>query len=491
VRDLGQLFARTDLAAHLVTEILKEARLKSPRKRRLAGYYALLSATLECLRLDMNGGRREARESLEFTSDYLAGAVERGGVEPNVLVEIGRAFAFARIPPPEAVRRTLGALTDERVHGEARPTGSPDDMPDIFAGLGDDCFAIHDELLASSAAYPQKHRFAIAAGLAKSASAGARAAAVGFLLDEDAELAGMLAMFLTEKCADKPVDSRTVERLIRLRPWLTPARQPPIDAALKVLRKRALPPSPTAASVIETSLVTPVDGAGAQSLFVLVKQGRKLALSSVLVKLEYGIVDAWALPDLTRKRAQEMLDQIRMEAGALPVSLAYVEARIADALTCNLGKAPPPFGLIQALEAFGAGTMIPEAIDPAAMLAGLTQAHACPSATGAAIERTFTDPILDTWFEAGEGVDVLLSPIRGRKKRVAALLKEYLPACRAAWMTRLAWTARAMCEANPQDPRWSVLAQTAQQLAAGAAPAEIALMQMIAERSVDAYSSMR
>jgi hypothetical protein len=491
VRDLGQMFARTGLAAHLVTEILKEARLKSPRKKRLAGYYALLSATLECLRLDMNGGRREATESLEFTSDYLAGAVERGGVEPDVLVEIGRAFAFARIPPPEALRRTLGALTDQRVHGDARRAGSLDDMPDIFAGLGDDCFAIHDEMLASSAAYPQKHRFAIAAGLAMSASAGARAAAIGFLLDADAELAGMLAMFLAEKGPDKPVDSRTVERLIRLRPWLAPARQPPIDAALKVLRKHALPPSPTAASVIETPLVTPVDGAGAQSMFVLVRQGRKLALASILVKLEDGVVDAWTLPDLTRKRAREMLDQIRMEAGALPVSRAYIEARTADALTCNLRKTPPPFGLIQALETIGAGAMIPEAIDAAAMLAGLTQTHADAAAARDTIERTFADPILDTWFEAGEDVDVILSPIRGRKKRVAALLEEYLPVCRAAWMTRLAWTARAICEANPQDPRWTVLAQTAQQLAAGAAPAEIALMQMIAERSVDAYSSMR
>lgn len=491
VRDLGQMFARTGVAAHLVTDLLKEARLKSPRKKRLAGYYALLSATLECLRLDMNGGRRDAAKSLEFTTDYISGALERGGVEPDVLVEIGRAFAFARIPPPEALCRTLGAITDERVHGDERRAGPLDDIPDIFAGLGDDCFAIQDEMLASSAAYPQRHRFAIAAGLAMSSSAGARAAAIGFLLDADAELAGTLALFLAERGADKPVDSRTVERLIRLRPWLAPARQPPVDAALKVLRKHALPPLPASSGVIETQLVTPVDGAGAQSLFVLVRQGRKVALASILVKLEDGVVDAWAQPDLTRKRAREMLDHMRMEAGALSVSLAYVEARIADALTCNLMKNPPPFGLIQALETFGAGTIIPQSIDAAAMLAGLAQAHASPPAAPDATERTFADPILDAWFEAGEEVDALLSPIRGRKKRVAALLEEYFPARRAAWLTRLVWTARAICEPNPQDPRWTVLAQTAQQLAGGVAPAEIALMRMIAERSVDAYSSRR
>lgn len=490
VRDLGQMFARTGVAAHLVTDLLKEARLKSPRKKRLAGYYALLSATLECLRLDMNGGRRDAAKSLEFTTDYISGALERGGVEPDVLVEIGRAFAFARIPPPEALCRTLGAITDERVHGDERRAGPLDDIPDIFAGLGDDCFAIQDEMLASSAAYPQRHRFAIAAGLAMSSSAGARAAAIGFLLDADAELAGTLALFLAERCGQTrgQPNSRTPHPIASVACTGASASRRRCAQGPAEARAAALPAS---SGVIETQLVTPVDGAGAQSLFVLVRQGRKVALASILVKLEDGVVDAWAQPDLTRKRAREMLDHMRMEAGALSVSLAYVEARIADALTCNLMKNPPPFGLIQALETFGAGTIIPQSIDAAAMLAGLAQAHASPPAAPDATERTFADPILDAWFEAGEEVDALLSPIRGRKKRVAALLEEYFPARRAAWLTRLVWTARAICEPNPQDPRWTVLAQTAQQLAGGVAPAEIALMRMIAERSVDAYSSRR
>ncbi len=373
VHDLAQMLARSGGAAYLVTGLLKEARLKSPRKKRLAGYYALLTATLTCLRLDINSGRRDAAESLEFTTDYVAGAVERGGVEPDVLIEIGRAFAIARILPPDSLRRTLGALTDERVqHGGPRYR-SIEDIPDIFADLKADSFAIHDEMLASSAAYPQKHRFAIAAGLAMSASASARGAAIGFLLDADAELAHMLALFLVEKGAEKPVDSRTLERVIRLRPWLAPARQPPVDAALKVLRRGAPPPMPASSGTVETPLATSIDGAGAQSLFVLVKQGRKLALASILVKLQDGVVEAWVMPDLTRVRAREMLDRMRIEAGASAVSLAYVEERIADALARNLERAPPPFGLIQALEVIGAGPIIPRANDAVAMLAGLFQ----------------------------------------------------------------------------------------------------------------------
>ena len=75
-----------------------------------------------------------------------------------------------------------------------------------------------------------------------------------------------------------------------------------------------------------------MDGAGAQSLFVVIKTGRKLTLIGFLIKLGQGVVDAWAMTDLTRRRADELLDHMRMEADAMTVSAAYIETRLADAL---------------------------------------------------------------------------------------------------------------------------------------------------------------
>lgn len=230
-------------------------------------------------------------------------------------------------------------------------------------------------MLASSAAYPTKHRFAIAAGLSMSASSGVRAAAIGFLLDPDDELAALLGFFLAEQGSKRPVSSQTIERMVRLRPWLAPRRQAPVDAALRALRPHALAPVATPARISEAQYATPVDGAGAQSLFVLVRQGRKLALASILVKLDEGVVDAWAQPDLTRKRASEMIGRVRMEAGALPVSPAYVEQRLADGLVINLRKDPPPFGLIHALETLGAGQVFPTVAEPSGMLSELCGAY--------------------------------------------------------------------------------------------------------------------
>ena len=488
VHQLGQMLARMGVASHLVTALFKEARLKRPRAKRLAAYYALLHAALESLRIDANGGDRDAAGSLNFLVDYLADVVDRGGVEPAVLIEIGEAFALAGLTPPEALRAALSTLTDQLAEDTAHASSSIADLPDIFAELGDDAFAIHEQVRLSSAAYEHRHRFAMAAGLAMSASPGARAAAIGFLLDSDPELAGMVGLFLAEQGSDKPVDSRTAERVARLRPWVSPARQPPIDAALKTLRRSAQPPEPAAPGRIECSLATPMDGAGAQSLFVLTKTGRKRTLIGFLMKLEGGVIDAWAMTDLTPRRADELLDHTRMEADAMPVSSAYIEARLADALADNLRANPPPFGLVQACELMGTGPLIPKAADFTAMLAEMeaaaTQADKSLAATGTVLDNF----LLDSWFEAGDGVDELLSPIRGRAKRVSAMLETYLPSRRAAWSSRLVWTARAMREASPAQPIWLRFAKAAGDLAGGKPLSEIPLMRLVAERSVEAHA---
>lgn len=487
VQELGQMLARMGFASHLVTALFKEARLKHPRAKRLAAYYALLHAALDGLRIDANGGDRGASESLDFLVDYLAGVVGRGGVEPVILVEIGRAFALAGVAPPEALRATLSALTDQRAEETAHASGSISDLPDIFAELGDDAFAIHEQVRLSSAAFQQRHRFAMAAGLAMSASPGARAAAIGFLLDADPELAGMVGLFLAEKGSEKSVDSRTAERVARLRPWVSPARQPPIDAALRTLRRSARPPASAAPGRIEFSLATPMDGAGAQSLFVVMKAGRKLTLIGFLIKLGQGVVDAWAMTDLTRRRADVLLDHMRMEADAMTVSAAYIETRLADALADNLCGNPPPFGLVQAFELMGTGPVIPKAADFTAMLAEMQDVSKRTDAPSMVGDTILDDVLLDSWFEAGGEVDTLLSPIRGRAKRVAAMLETYLPARRAAWISRLVWTARAVRDASPAHPIWPCLAEAAGDLAAGKPPAGIYLMRVVAEHSVEAH----
>ena len=70
------------------------------------------------------------------------------------------------------------------------------------------------------------------------------------------------------------------------------------------------------------------DGAGAQSLFALTKQGRRFALAS-LVKTEVGVADAWVREGMTKAEADALIAQIVAAAEAVEVSIALLERRLA------------------------------------------------------------------------------------------------------------------------------------------------------------------
>jgi hypothetical protein len=240
------------------------------------------------------------------------------------------------------------------------------------------------------------------------------------------------------------------------------------------------------------------DGAGAQSLFVAMRQGRRHAVASVLIKAEAGVADAWVQSGMAKADADGMIEEITEMAQAVEVSLDFLRRRLADALATHLETGrPPPFGLVQAVETIGLGPLPPARVAPSALAASLT-ATLPPERRGAesrraahAVSTTWPTRIdvVGSWFEAGEAVDARLRPLRGRRKRIEAVLGEILPARRGFWAERCAWTAATLHEAAADDDGlWASFALVAQDLAGETPLAEIPLARLIAETTVDAYS---
>ena len=191
-----------------------------------------------------------------------------------------------------------------------------------------------------------------------------------------------------------------------------------------------------------------------------------------------------------------MLAQLVLHADAMPVSRDYFDCRLAAALAENLAAAPPPFGLVQALEAIGAGPIGPQNITPVDLLEGVL-AGAAPDRVGPYALLTLSRACLtwgdrldmiDSWYEAGEAVDALLGSLRTKKQRMAALIESHLPARRDFWATRCAWTAAALKEAAATDSLWVEMALVGRMIAAETPLAEIPLMKQIAVRTLDAYA---
>lgn len=497
----GPMLAQTGATPDLVALLIAEATKKRPTARTVEACCFLLEGALTNLRIAGNGGNSAVRAQLAEACQAVEVALTANRLPSNVLMLIARAFVQAGLEPGPALKAaTLAGMDTKTVPGimPARPGGPADQLAPIAEALGHDPFAIHAEISATGAAFPAEHRAAMAAELASSTSPAVCDAALGFLLDADPAPGAAVLEALVTRARRRPAPSRLVERLVCLRPWLPPMRQAKLDAAIRTLRANAAPPEPAPRVEAVRRLASLCDGAGAQSLFALVKTGRRFALASVLIKTDVGIADAWLREDMAKREADGVIAQIIAGAEAVEVSAGFVTMRLADGLAMNVGRqTPPPFGLLQVSEALRLGILQPAALSPLALaerlLAGLPPDRTGPAATAAAHVDAADWPeqfeTVASWFEAGEAVEALLRPITTRRRRVEAVLTQHLPGRRVFWAERCAWMAATLKDSTADHGEaWLTFALVARDLARGNALADVPLFDIIAEMTVGAFA---
>jgi hypothetical protein len=270
-----------------------------------------------------------------------------------------------------------------------------------------------------------------------------------------------------------------------------------VDSAIRALRPRAAPPQPVERWEIRGVFASLCDGAGAQSLFALAKRGRRFALTSLLVKWEIGVADAWVRDGMTKAEADALITKIVSGAEAVEVSISLLEQRLADALVINVARdVPPPFGLLQVVERLGLGPLHPESISPLelveALIADLPSARtdtvAARAAHRASVAWEQEFETLASWFEAGEAVQKLLQPLRTRKRRIEAVSAQLLPTRRKFWAERCVWMAATLKEGAVEgDDTWCDFALVARDLVGQRPLAEIPLAARIAAATVEAF----
>ena len=498
----GPMLAQAGATPDLVAVLLAEATKKRPTARTVEACCFLLEGALTDLRIATNGGSSAARTQLAEACQAVEAALTANRLPSSVLMLIARTFVQAGLEPGPALKAATLAGMDAEISPSlmaARPGDRADQLAPIAEALGHDPFAIHAEIAATGAAFPAEHRAAMAAELAASTVPAVRDAALGFLLDADPAPGAAVLEALVAQARRHPVTSRLVERLVCLRPWLPPARQAKLDTAIRTLRANAAPPEPAPRVELVRRLASLCDGAGAQSVFALVKTGRRFALASVLIKADVGIADAWLRKDMSKREADGVVAEIIAGAEAVEVSAGFVTMRLADALAMNLGRqTPPPFGLLQVSEALGLGILQPASLSSLALaerlLAGLPRDRTGPEATAAAhVEAAGWPDQFETvasWFEAGETVETLLRPIATRGKRIQAILTQLLPGRRLFWAERCAWMAATLRgSATDDSDEWVDFALVARDLASGEPQSAIPLFDVIAETTADVFAA--
>lgn len=494
------LEAQPEAVLDLLGILIAEAGKKRPNDKLITAYVFMIGQALEYTRYAVEGGRADAAKLVDGVREQLVAMSKAGQVEPALLLMILRGFASAKLDPGPELRDVMdqameGLATSEPGPGALEAFDSH--LEELALAVDGDPFELLTQLQEMTNAFPEDYRAGMTTWLLSSHAEAAREAAIGWLLDSSSSVRNSAASAIEHAAAEGGVSGVMLRRLITLRNWRPDADRMSLDRAVQACRRKSVEISPWPQSQVREVLASGIDGAGAQSIFVLVREGRRNGIACILLKHGIGTRDAWARHGLTRAELDDFVAQAQ-EIDLFPCSLDYVRIAVAHSLAVNLHSGVmPPFPLLDAMETAGLQGIQPEELSTKAVLS-LLESEANPRllqpevirdvlARSRSLPEEFM--FLDSWFEADDEVDHLLGEKRlSRTKRIALVQNELLPRRSGKWAERLAWTALTLRHGEEDEP-WEALFVSAKELEAGRMPGEIPLMAHVAGVTVDAYEA--
>jgi hypothetical protein len=490
------MLAEQPEALLLIVELVgAEGRKKRPDEWMYHAYSFMLGQTLEQLRQRSEAGQRQAAGAVERVRTAIAGHMRSGKLLPAPAVALVSAFSRAgmdagddvRVALDEAMSRTASVLP-------GLPALDPADMlRDLAIACNGDPFMIHHEFSGMTAAMPVELQLTLLGGLVLSDQIGLREAAIGWLLAEPA-IAMPLAELIQAAARKGLVSTASVTQLMLIRNWVPEHQRQAVDAIVKAARSASSAPEKRPSIQVRELLISERDGAGAQSLFAWIKEGRKHALASIMIKQGHGVRDAWVARSLSRDEVEDMLGHIASEMPLHETTIEDAALMLRSALAEG-GSAGDtiPFGLVQAVILIGIPDVVPNPT-PVNDLIGLMLADADATLTDAsAVKRAVrssgrwlaTNPQLASWFENGDDVSAAIKGKRKIEERFTAIIEKVLEPKRGYWASVIAWSAFAQ-RGDGDDSDWIEMALVAREMASGRPLTEIPLARFIAVQTAEA-----
>jgi hypothetical protein len=477
---------------------------KASRKQRsgedMEAHAHLLAQALEELRYEVDRNKKDAIIQVQQLREYLLEAGQRPDIDPEGFLLVLQQFAVAKLEIGDELRDL--AQHHLEVMGDGIPGDEQfsmeefeKDFAEIAKTLKGDPFAIHGMINEFIQTMPVELRsMLVATVLVQKKIPALGEAALGWVLDDADSVRQGVAQVLEQVAGG--ISGATLRRMIALRNWLPETERPTLDRAIKANQKKVACASWPAAKVLEAHASFP-DGAGAQSIFVIVKQGRKRAFAALLFKQGIGIRDAWVGHGLSPADAETQLQTVAAQVDLSPVPLDYVAAATRHFLGVNAQSGVmPPFNLLDVGEIAGLTDLNPEnpAVDElvASLCAGIAPKRATPQAIAKALKASASweedQPLIGTWLENTDEAEALLR--RGKlskAKRKAALLAMPMQKHRRWWAELIAWTGYTLKHASP-DSGWEEYALVARELLGKRPLDEIGIMNEVAEATLVSLS---
>jgi hypothetical protein len=283
--------------------------------------------------------------------------------------------------------------------------------------------------------------------------------------------------------------------MVALRNWLPENERHHLDAAVKKSRQRKVECAPWPARRVEEIIVSNMDGAGAQSVFAVTKEGRKYLIASLLVKQGVGVADAWCLRDQSKTNVRDFLGHIHSETESHRVGSEFLDFLVPHYLAVGQKNGNVPVaGLLDFVEAIGVEKWQPAelAVDELLSLLerDLDPGRIDQTAVSEVIERGggWLDEFgfLESWFEQDAEVDAILAknPRSKPSTKVNTVIKSVLEPRRAKWTERFLWTALWLKQKQDLLSPWADFFIVGRELQRGRPINDMLVMRGIAEATV-------
>lgn len=454
-----------------------------------------LLGELSDLQISSNGGDPVARSQMNEILSLLEDAVTSQSLHLVDMVVTGKMLFEARWAVPEFLRVAI-----ERELAKVDVSGSLGNEVDGFLYdfarsmhlSMDDVFFSFEQLSSLVAVLPRKRAAELVYSLATDTNPAIRHASIGFILNPDSAISESALGGLVDFSKSDPVSSLVIERLVRIRTWMSGPLVAKLDQAIRSMRLKALPPVKAEGAKIQKVCVSICDGTGTRSVFVTQKNGRRYQFVSAMLKLT-GIAECLVIRDLSKAELAGIIRQfesgIILVEARLDLFQRMLSLSIADGLrTGNV----PPYTFVDLQEALGLAPVQPDNASPMEIISELLSdqpdGEIGPEAVRLAHHEIMDFDFDDQWHEAGEALEKILLGVKGANRRVKKLLTDHLPARREFWTRQFAISALALHgDKKSVDSPWRTMALIGRDLGSGYPLETMPIMREVASLSVRAF----
>lgn len=359
VRTMRRLLSEDGIAADLVEIILSTKKGEAGEAEGV-----LLDRLLDEARMDSENGGGRGHLFLEAVDAAIREALDRGTVTFLGVSTLGRGFARAGLPAPDALADWV-MNQDTREPGPTAEATSKAFIDKLIRNARKDSYALHAFLAEAMSVTPSDVKGEMVRQLGQRSEPVAQKILLYWLMDRELEVRLTAAVLLEERMKQRTLDRNMAVLLVGVRPWMVADLSREIVDRTIRLAQRTVMAEPVFSQntskskvTVERVITTVPDGTGSQQVMILLRSGKKHRLAIALTKTGHGVKDAFIV-DGSKREIDAVMDQAAQVASVeveLGVALDILAAAIGEGLELSL-TVPP--GMIDILEALRTEALLP------------------------------------------------------------------------------------------------------------------------------------